>query len=109
MGCMMHNAIDSTVQDVIRGALSAWGALDSSMFLQAGERAGTVDIHDGSGRIIASVRRDASPIGQVWSVELGNRRQRVFPSVVTALRYLRGHICPELETGRVLFGQSENR
>lgn len=103
----MSNAIDSTARDVIRGALGAWGTLNISTFLKAGERVGTVDIHDGSGLVIASVRRDDSPIGYVWHVGLGDRRERVFPSVVTALRYLQGHICPERETGRVLFGQGE--
>ncbi len=97
--------IKSTAHDVIRGALGVWGTLDISTFPKAGERTGAVDVHDGCGRVIASVRRDASPIGPVWYVELGERRERVFPSVVTALRYLRGHICPEREAGRVLFGQ----
>ncbi len=105
----MSNAIDSTARDVIRGALRAWGTLDISTFLKAGERLGTVDIHDASDRVIASVRRDTSPIGQVWHVGLGDRRERVFPSVVTALRYLRGHICPERQAGRVLFGPGDSR
>lgn len=104
----MSNASNSMTRDVIRGALAAWGTLDISTFLQAGEQAGTFDIHDSSGRVIASVRRSASPIGQVWHVRLGDRRERVFPSVVTALRYLRGHICPAREAGRVLFGQGES-
>lgn len=80
-----------------------------STFLKASERAGAINIHDDFGRVIASVRRDQSPIGPVWHVGLGDRRERVFPSVVTALRYLRGHICPEREAGRVLFGQGESR
>jgi len=103
------NAIDSTTRDVIRGALSAWGTLDISTFLKPGDRVGAFEIHDGSGRVIASVRRDESPIGLVWQVGLGEGRERIFPSVVTALRYLRGHICPEREAGRVLFGQGESR
>jgi hypothetical protein len=105
----MRNAIDATARDVIKGALRAWDTLDISTFLKADEQAGGVDIHDGAGRVIASVRRDASPIGQVWHVGLGDRRERVFPSVVTALRYLRGHICPEREAGRVLFGRGESQ
>ncbi|ETX05774.1 hypothetical protein [Candidatus Entotheonella palauensis] len=105
----MSEAIDATAQEVIRGALRAWGILDISAFLKAGDRAGSVDIHDGCGQVVASIRRDISPIGQVWHVGLVNRRERVFPSVVTALRYLRGHLCPEREAGRVLFGQGESR
>lgn len=105
----MRNTIDSTTRDVVRGALAAWGTLDISTFLEVGDAAGVVDIQDASGRVVASVRRDESPIGQVWRVRLGERRERVFPSVVTALRYLRGHICPEREAGRVLFGQGESR
>ncbi len=97
------------MRDLIRGALSVWGILDISAFLKTGDQAGSVDIHDGSGQMIASVRRDASPIGPVWHVGIGDRRERIFPSVVTALRYLRGHICPEREAGRVLFGQGEGR
>lgn len=108
-GCnVMRNANDSTAWEVIQGALSAWGTLDQSTFLTAGEPTGAVEIRDGSGGVMASVRRDASPLGQVWYVGLSDRRERVFPSVVTALRYLRGHICPEREVGRVLFGQGES-
>ncbi|PON14304.1 hypothetical protein C2W62_29790 [Candidatus Entotheonella serta] len=103
----MNQAVDATTQDVIHGALKAWGVLGVSAFLRAGERAGAVDIHDGRDRVIATVRRDVSPIGWVWHVGLGERRERVLPSVVTALRYLRGHLCPERQTGRVLFGQGE--
>ena len=106
---MRSNAIDSTTRDLIRGALSAWGTLDTSTFLKSGDRVGTFDIHDGSGRVIASVRREHSPIGPVWQVGLDDKRERAFPSVVTALRYLRSHICPEREAGRVLFGQGESR
>ncbi|MCZ6872788.1 MAG: hypothetical protein O7G88_04545 [bacterium] len=105
----MRNAIDSTGWDIIRGALGAWGTLDSSTFLKAAKGSGSVDIDDACGLFIASVRRDASPIGHVWYVRLGDRRERAFSSVVTALRYLRGHICPQREAGRVLFGQSESR
>lgn len=103
----MSNASDLTTRDIIRGALAAWGTLDISTFLQGGKRTGALDIHDGSGQVIASVQRSDSPIGQVWHIRLGDRRERVFPSVVTALRYLRGHICPAREAGRVLFGQGE--
>ena len=100
--------IDSTTRDVIRGALRAWGTLDSSTFLKPGERVGAFEIHDSAGRFIASIRQDMSPIGPVWQVGLGDRRERVFPSVVIALRYLRGHICPEREAGRILFGRGES-
>lgn len=100
---------DSTAHDVIWGALRAWGTLGSSTFPKAGERANAVDIHDRNGQVIASVRRDESPLGPVWHVGIGERRERVFPSVVTALRYLRGYLCPEREAGRVLFGQGESR
>lgn len=103
------NAIDSTARDVIEGALVAWGTLDVSTFLQAGTQGGAVGIHDGSDRLMASVRRAASPVGWVWYVEVTGRRERVFPSVVTALRYLRGHLCPEREAGQVLFGAGESR
>jgi hypothetical protein len=106
---MLSNAIDAIARDVILGALRAWGILDISAFLKAGDRAGSVHIHDGSGRMAASVRRETSPVGPVWHVGIGERRERVFPSVVTALRYLRGHLCPEREAGRVLFGQGESR
>ncbi len=105
---VMRNAIDATGWDIIRGALGAWGTFDISTFLKAGKGVGVVDIHGGCGLLIASVRRDESPIGHVWYVRLGDRRERAFPSVVTALRYLRGHICPEREAGRVLFGQGES-
>jgi hypothetical protein len=105
---MLGNAMDERVWNVIRGALRAWGTLDTSSFLKAGERSGSVDIHDGTGQIVASVRRSASPVGPVWHIGIGERRERVFPSVVTALRYLRGYLCPEREAGRVLFGQGEN-
>ncbi|ETW95972.1 MAG: hypothetical protein ETSY1_28445 [Candidatus Entotheonella factor] len=96
------------MRDVVRGALQAWGILDRSAFLQTGDRGGEVDINNGCGQVLASVRRGASPIGQVWYVGVTGRRERTFPSVVTALRYLRGHLCPEREAGRVLFGQGEN-
>lgn len=99
---------DSTVREIIRGALAAWDSLEHSTFLKAGEESGAVAIHDASGLRIASVRRSASPIGLVWHVGLGDRRERVFPSVVTALRYLRGHLCPQREAGRVLFGAAES-
>jgi len=101
--------MDSTARALIRGALGAWGILEISVFLKTGDRAGWIDIHDGSGQVVASVRRDASPIGPAWHVRLSDRRERVLPSVVTALRYLRGHLCPEREAGRVLFGQGEGR
>lgn len=101
--------MDSETREVVRGALSAWGILEISASLQAGDRAGSIDIHDGAGQVVASVRREASPIGPVWQVRLGDRRERVLPSVVTALRYLRGHLCPERDAGRVLFGQGEGR
>jgi hypothetical protein len=100
--------MDSTGGDVIRGALCAWGILGVSAFLKAGDRAGSVEIHDDAGRLMASVWRETSPIGWVWHIGLVGRRERVFPSVVTALRYLRGYLCPEREAGRVLFGQGEN-
>jgi hypothetical protein len=103
------NAIDSTTRDLIRGALGAWGTLDTSTFLKSGDRVGTFEIHDGAGRVMASIRREQSPIGPVWQVGLDNRRERVFPSVVIALRYLRDHICPEREASHVLFGQGDGR
>jgi hypothetical protein len=106
---MLSNMTDSTARDLIRGALSAWGILEISAFLKAGDRAGSIDIHDGSGQVVAAVRREASPIGPVWQVRLGDRRERVLPSVVTALRYLRGHLCPDRDAGRVLFGPGEGR
>ena len=109
MNNVMSDMIDSTARDVIRGALKAWGTLDCTTFLKSDDEVSQLDIHDAAGQVIASVRRDESPIGRVWYVKLGNRRERVFPSVVTALRYLRGHICPEREAGRVLFGQGESR
>lgn len=108
-GDILNNAMDATAREVIRGALRAWGILDISAFLKTEDQLGSVDIYDGTGQMLASVWRDASPLGQVWHVRLGERRERVFPSVVTALRYLRGHICPEREAGRVLFGQGESR
>jgi hypothetical protein len=104
----MSNAMDSTTQEIIRGALVAWGTSQhTATLLQRGDQVSTVAIHDSANRLIASVRRDASPLGQVWYVGLEGQRERVFPSVVTALRYLRGHLCPEREAGRVLFGQGE--
>ncbi len=106
---MLSNTIDATARDVIRGALRAWGILDISAFLKPGDRVGGVEIHDPTDRRLASVRREASPIGWVWYVGLDGRRERVLPSVVTALRYLRGWLCPEREAGRVLFGQGESR
>ena len=105
---MLSNTKDSPTREVIWGALRAWGISDTSAFLNTDDAAGSVDIHDGAGQIMASVWREASPFGQVWHVKLGERRERVFPSVVTALRYLRGHLCPEREAGRVLFGQGES-
>lgn len=105
----MRNTTDPTVREIIRGALDAWGTLDLSTSLQTGKDDGTVDIRDAAGRRIASVRRSASPIGRVWHVGLGDRRERVFPSVVTALRYLRGHICPQREAGQVLFGRGASQ
>ncbi len=106
---MTRNEVDSTVQDAIRGALYVWDVSHLSASRRASEPAGPVDIHDASGEVIASVRREASPIGPVWRVGFGERRERVFPSVVAALRYLRGYICPARQTGRVLFGQGEGR
>lgn len=100
---------DSAAHSVVQGALRVWGTLDISTFLKTGESAGAVDIYDDSSQVIASVRREDSPIGPVWHIRIGERRERVFPSVVTALRYLRGHLCPEREAGRVLFGQGEGR
>jgi hypothetical protein len=110
-GILLSNTINSasTVRDVMRGALRAWGILDISAFAHKGARAGSVEIHDAAGRLMASVCREASPLGPLWSVGLSERRVRTFPSVVTALRYLRGHLCPEREAGRVLFGQGEHR
>jgi hypothetical protein len=110
-GMLLSNTIDatSTVRDVMRGALRAWGILDLSAFLNTNDQTGLIEIHDAAGRLMASVCREASPLGLVWSVGLSTRRERTFPSVVTALRYLRGHLCPEREAGRVLFGQGENR
>jgi hypothetical protein len=105
----MRDAVDSTVRDIMRGALGAWGSLEHSMSLKAGKDSGAVDIRVAAGLLIASVRRGESPIGPVWHIELGDRRERVFPSVVTALRYLRGHICPQREAGRVLFGSGESQ
>ncbi len=95
----------STAWEVIEGALRVWGVLEHSVSLKGDNQCGAVELVDRAGERLASVRRDESPLGQVWQVGLGDRRERVFPSVVTALRYLRGHICPEREAGRVLFGQ----
>jgi hypothetical protein len=104
----MHNTMDSKTREIIRGALAAWGTLDRSTRLTL-DRGGVVNVLDTTGLRIASVRRGESPIGRIWYIRLGDRRERVFPSVVTALRYLRGHLCPQREAGRVLFGQSESR
>lgn len=106
---MTCKSIDSMAHDVIRGALKAWGTLDISTFLRSDDLSDSVEIYDDSGQVLASVRRGESPIGPVWHVRLGDRRERVFPSVLTALRYLRGHLCPEREVSRVLFGQGEGR
>lgn len=104
----MHNTMDSTTQEIIRGALAAWGMPQPTVTLrQRSDHVRTVAIHDRANRLLASVRREASPLGPVWHVGLAGQRERVFPSVVTALRYLRGHLCPEREAGRVLFGQGE--
>jgi len=105
---MLNSAINTMAPEIVRGALQAWEILNVSAFLKTGDRADSVAIHDGSGQVLASVWREASPLGPVWHVGLGERRERVFPSVVTALRYLRGHLCPAREAGRVLFGQGEN-
>lgn len=101
--------MDSTAHEVIRGALHAWGTRHHAALLQAPNSTGRIDIYDHADQVVASVWRDASPLGRVWYVRLGDRRERVLPSVVTVLRYLRGHLCPEREAGRVLFGQGESR
>ena len=106
---MQRQAIDATARDVIRGALRAWGMLDQSAFLQTDDQTGAVEIRDAAGQLLAAAQRDISPIGPVWRVAISGRRERVLPSVVTALRYLRGHLCPEREAGRVLFGQGQSQ
>ena len=106
---MQSQVIDATTQDVIRGALRAWGMLGQSAFLQTDDEAGVFEIRDANGQLLATARRETSPIGPAWRVGINGRRERAFPSVVTALRYLRGHLCPEREAGRVLFGQGESQ
>ena len=96
---MQRQAIDATARDVIRGALRAWGMLDQSAFLHMDEQTDAVEIRDADGQLLAASRRETSPIGPVWRVGIDGRRERAFPSVVTALRYLRGHLCPEREAG----------
>lgn len=105
---MNRDIVETPTCDVIRGALYTWGTLGDSTFLKTSEVDGLLEIRDSLGQILATVRRDDSPIGQVWCIALDNRRERVWPSVVSALRYLRGYICPERESGRVLFGRSES-
>lgn len=99
--------MDTTAHALIQGALVAWGTRHRVACLQAGDGQQTVAICDDSGQRLALVRRQVSPLGWVWAVQLGDRRERVLPSVVTALRYLRSHLCPEREAGRVLFGHRE--
>jgi len=100
--------MDDTAQAILRGALRAWGTLNDSMFLTLDDTREATAIRDAAGHVIASVRRQTSPLGWVWSVRLGDRRERLLPSVVTALRYLRSHLCPERAVGQVLFGPGEH-
>ncbi|MGE3537202.1 MAG: hypothetical protein AB7N91_07140 [Candidatus Tectimicrobiota bacterium] len=100
----MSELTDSTVEALIRGALQAWGLLERLTLRQANDRGEGVAMHDASDRVLASVWRADSPLGRVWYVRLGDRRERPLSSIVTTLRYLRGHLCPEREAGRLLFG-----